>query len=157
MKTIFAFVIIVIAAITLSACNKLPPEQAETQNRQTAKASPVPDQNEAANIKATFTIVTNGLTRNFSAKMYHNLSLDVFIESTDPSQVIVKKKGVAWDDFFKTLPMQLTKDCLTTGTKEKFCTGENGTLRFYLNDKEDPGLLDKEIKEGDQALIQFSS
>lgn len=155
MRTSFAFVIIVIAAITLSACNKLPPKQAETQNSQTAKASPVPDQNEAANIKATFTIVTNGLTRNFSAKMYHNLSPEVYIESTDPSQVHIKKKGTTWDNFFKTLPMQLTKECLVTGTKETFCTGENGTLRFYINDIEDKDLLDKEIKEGDKAQIQF--
>jgi hypothetical protein len=38
--------------------------------------------------------------------------------------VHVRKAGVIWSDFFKTLPMELTKDCLITGTKQTFCIGE---------------------------------
>ncbi|MBI2594487.1 hypothetical protein HYW39_02195 [Candidatus Curtissbacteria bacterium] len=113
-------------------------------------------QDQEVDIKATFTIITNGITRNFNAKMYQNLSTDVYIEASNPTIVYVKKKGATWDDFFTTLPMTLTKDCLTTGTKETFCTGQGGTLRFYLNDNEDKDLLDGEIKDADKVLIQFS-
>lgn len=112
-------------------------------------------QNEKVNIKASFAIITGNITRSFKAEKYHNQSPDVFIESLDPNIVHVKKIGITWDDFFKTLPMKLTKNCLTTGDAETLCSGKGGTLKFYLNDIETPYLLDKEIRDRDKALIKF--
>lgn len=155
MKNFLILAVIAIVSITFFALNKAQEKPTGSPNLQPTQATPIPAQNEEVNLKASFTIVTNGLTRNFSAKMYHNLSPDVYIESTNPSVVYVKKESTTWDDFFKTLPMQLTKECLITGTKETFCTGQNGTLRFYLNNVEDKNLLDKEVEEGDNALIRF--
>lgn len=106
---------------------------------------------------AGFAIFTNGAFRVFTATMYHNLSKDVFIKADNPNKVYVKKEGVTWDGFFKTLPMRLTKDCLTTGTKQAFCTDNNGKLRFYLNGKEDKEALDKAIANGDRLLISFGN
>ena len=106
---------------------------------------------------AGFAIFTNGTFRVFTASMYHNLSKDVFIQTDDPNIVRVKKSGVTWDDFFKTLPFKLTKDCLTTGTKQTFCTNDNGKLRFYLNGKEDTSALDKQIARGDKLLVSYGN
>lgn len=107
--------------------------------------------------QATFLIFTNGSLRDFSASKYHNLSKDVYIASENPNIVYVKKKGITWNDFFKTLPMKVTSDCLTTGTGQKFCTNENGSLKFFLNGKRDDDLLSKEIKNGDKALITYGN
>lgn len=114
--------------------------------------------------KASFAIFTHGTFRVFTASMYHNLSPDVFIQSDNPNIVHVKKPGLTWDDFFKTLPFKLTRDCLKTGTGETFCTrstssGQAGTgeLKFYLNGVKDASLLDKIINAGDQALISFGN
>ena len=115
-------------------------------------SSPV---SENVDIKANFTIITGGITRSFKADKYHNQSADVYIESSDPTIVHVKKTGISWDDFFKTLPMRLTYDCLITGDGETFCDGKGGTLKFYLNDVETPDILDKEIKAGDKTIIKF--
>lgn len=112
---------------------------------------------EAVDYKASFAIFTNSTFRIFTAPMYHNLSFDVFIESINPNIVHVKKADIIWDDFFKTLPMKLTKDCLITGTGQTFCTGETGTLKFYLNGEKVDDLLDLEIQNDDQALISFGS
>lgn len=112
---------------------------------------------EKVNITASFTIITDRVTRSFKAGKYHNKSPDVFITSGDPSIVYVKKRGITWNDFFKSLPMKLTKECLTTGDGETFCDGKSGTLMFYPNDIEDKDLLDKEIKQGDSILIKFTS
>ncbi len=107
------------------------------------------------NLSAGFAIFTNGTFRIFTAPMYHNLSKEVFIEADNPNIVHVRKSGLTWDDFFKTLPIKLTKDCLTTGTKQMFCTSENGTLQFYLNGRKDQNALDKQIKKGDRLLVTY--
>jgi hypothetical protein len=51
--------------------------------------------------------------------------------------------------------MKLTKDCLTTGTGQVFCTGESGTLKFFINGAGDPNALEKEINEGDLLKVIF--
>ena len=115
------------------------------------------EESQEANITATFTIITDRITRSFVNPKYHNKSEDVFITSTDPTQVHVMKTGIKWSDFFATLPMKITKDCLITGDGETLCNGEQGTLTFYLNDVEDKDLLDREIEQDDKILIQFTS
>ena len=89
--------------------------------------------------------------------MYHNRSNDVFIQADNPNIVHIKKAGVTWGDFFKTLPFKLTKDCLTTGTKETFCTNKRGTLRFYLNGIKQDNALDQKIQKGDQLLVTYGN
>ena len=130
-------------------------------NSQSSKISnPVPTPtptflDEKINLKASFTIITGNIIRSFKAEKYHNQSSDVYIQSDDPTTIHVKKAGVTYDDFFKTLPMKLTSDCLVAGDGETLCSGSSGTLKFYLNDTETPDLLEKQIKEGDKALIKF--
>lgn len=106
---------------------------------------------------ASFAIFTNGTFRIFSASMYHNLSEDAYIGSSSPNIVNVKKAGITWDDFFKTLPMKLSRDCLTTGTGQTFCTGTGGTLKFYLNKTLNQNALERTINNGDQLLVTFGS
>lgn len=110
---------------------------------------------ENVDYKASFAIFTNGTFRVFTAPMYHNLSEDVFIQADNPNVIRVKKAGTTWDDFFRTLPFKLTKACLTTGTGETFCSGENGQLKFYLNGEKTDNLLEQTIQNGDRALITF--
>lgn len=112
---------------------------------------------EPVNYYAGFAIFTNGIKRNFSAAMYHNLSKDVFINASNPDIVSVKKRGVTWDDFFKTLPFGLTHYCLTTGSGELFCTSERGTLKFYLDGIKAEDLLSREIQDGNRVLISYGS
>lgn len=120
------------------------------------------------NIQASFAIFTNGTLREFTDSKYHNRSVDVFITrrlkaplitSENPNIVYVKKKGVTWNDFFKTLPspMKLTPECLTTGIGQQFCTDENSSLKFFLNGKREDNLLSKEIRHKDQALITYGN
>lgn len=119
--------------------------------------TPTPQTQETVEAKAAFAIFTNGTFRIFSASMYHNLSEDAYIDSSNPNIVNVKKAGITWNDFFKTLPMKLSRDCLTTGTRQTFCTGTGGTLKFYLNGTKDQNALERTINNGDQLLVTFGS
>ena len=117
--------------------------------------SKLEDSQKEANIAAAFEIYTNGAKRIFTDPKYHNLSADVYITAQDPSIIYVKKEAITWDDFFKTLPMNLSKDCLVTGTKQTFCTGENGILRFYINGAENRDTLDLVIQNQDNLTVKF--
>ena len=105
--------------------------------------------------RASFTIFTNGTLRIFTDPRYHDLSSDVYIESPNSNIVNVKKARITWDDFFKTLPMKLTSDCLTTGTGQVFCTNETRTLKFYLNEQLDAAALSRVINPGDKLLVSY--
>lgn len=107
--------------------------------------------------KAAFAIFTNGTFRIFTASMYHNLSEDVYITAENPNVVILKKQGITWGEFFETLPFELTYDCLTTGTKQTFCTNANKSLKFFINGKRDDATLGTEIKDGDKLLVTYGS
>lgn len=107
--------------------------------------------------KANFKIITNGTTRIFTDSKYHNQNEYVFIEKIDPSIVIVKKENIKWSDFFNSLPspMKLTKECLTTGTGQGFCTNESKKLYFFLNGNETSNVIDLVIKNNDNLLIEY--
>ncbi len=123
----------------------------EISNNQIAK-----DQ-ESLSHEATFAIYTNGTFRIFTSAMYHDLSEDVYITSANPNLVHVKKKDLTWNDFFKTLPFKLTKDCLTTGTGETFCSGKDEELKFYINGNKNPDALEEIVGEGDMLLVSFGN
>lgn len=128
----------------------------ETQTTQSPAATTNLSPQEV-NYSASFAIFTNGTFRIFTNPMYHNLSKDVYIEASNPNIVYIKKSEITWNDFFRTLPLKLTKECLTTGTKQTFCTDTQGTFKFYLNGKEDTDALDKKIKQGDELLVTYGS
>ena len=107
------------------------------------------------NYQVPFEIYTLGTRRDFTASRYHNLDEKVFISPEDTNFVQVRAGGVTWGDFFETLPMELTPECLVTGTGQEFCDGEGGNLRFYVNGVAEGNFLEREIKEGDTALIVF--
>lgn len=125
-------------------------KESPTPTESTAKQDEVP-------YTAAFAIFTNGLKRTFTASMYHNQSDDVYITPDNPEVVHVERMSLTWSDFFSTLPFTLSKECLTTGTGQTFCTGRNGTLRFYLNGELTPDALDLLITNGDQLLITFGN
>lgn len=104
---------------------------------------------------ASFAIYTHGTFRVFTSKMYHNKSAEIYIEGTNPNVILVKKPAATWEDFFNTLPMKLTNECLTTGTKETFCTGDSGTLKFYINEQKVENFVNQKIEDGDRSLITF--
>ncbi len=121
-------------------------------------SQPVPEPSnlpEIIDFTAGFEIYTNGTKRIFNQDMYHNQSADVYLTSNNPSTIHIKKRGITWDDFFKTLPFSVTNNCLVTGTKQTFCTTVTQKLRFYLNEIENSDVLGLEIKEGDFLKIVY--
>jgi hypothetical protein len=144
-------IVLVLLLIKVASINQTQPTKISVSQT----PSPTLEVTRDVNYEARFAIYTNGTKRIFTNSMYHNLSKDVYIEASDPSIVHVKKDGVIWMDFFMTLPLKLDKDCLTTGTKETFCSTPKATLKFYLNGVRNDKFLFEKIKDGDLALISY--
>lgn len=104
---------------------------------------------------AHFLIFTDGTRRVFTDSRYHNLSSDIYISPEKPNSVMVNKANITWDGFFATLPMKLTKDCLTTGTGQNFCSNNSRQLMFYINGESAPDALSRPINPGDRLLVSF--
>jgi hypothetical protein len=104
---------------------------------------------------ARFEIYTNGTKRIFTDSKYHRQSADIYIENPDPHLMYVKKPNLTWNDFFKTLPFSVKKECLVTGTKQTFCNTETKRLYFYLNGQEEPDALDKVILANDSLRVEY--
>lgn len=155
-KKAFLVLIFIISA-SLAGCkkqvsvNQIPPQQPNTETPSVNTGNPNQE------IQASFAIFTNGTFRIFTAAMYHNQSADVFIESSNPNVIQVKKPGTTWGGFFSTLPFKLSDTCLTTGTGQNFCTNGSGTLKFFINGEFKPNALGLEIKKGDKLLITYGT
>lgn len=108
-------------------------------------------------ITARFEIYTNGIKRVFNLPMYHGQSETVYIESSDSNLIYVKRSNTSWNDFFSTLPFSLSKECLITGNKEKFCNTDIRKLRFFLNGAEFFDILDNEIMDNDVLEIIYGT
>lgn len=155
---IITLVILVIGAISMFAYNRRAPELQLTQAEPVvAEMTPTTNTPEQTDYTASFGIVTNGTQRIFTSETYHHQSPDVYIELPDPSIVYVKAPNITWDMFFKTLPFTVEKDCLITGTKQTFCSNESGTLRFFVNEVEDPNTLDRVIQPDDVLEIRYGA
>jgi len=154
---IIKIAILVLIGIALVGIFALTKTKSSPQTASTNPKTPQSSPNLTADYTASFAIYTKGTFRVFTSPKYHGLSQDVFIQKDNPNVVHVKKPQITWGDFFKTLPMELTKDCLTTGTKETFCTGNNGALKFYINGQKMDNFLQETINPEDKALISFGN
>ncbi len=108
-------------------------------------------------IKAYFSIYTNNTFRIFDSAMYKNQNKDIFIPADSSNKIIIKKENQKWSDLFATLPMKLTKDCLTTGTKQVFCNNSISSLKFYINGKKEENALDMVIGNDDKLLVTYGA
>lgn len=126
-----------------------PPEIVSTQTTEPAAST------SSENFEAKFEIYTLGTKRQFGNAMYLGQSEDAYLTSDDPSVVHVEKSGITWQEFFDTLPFQIDKECLHTGTSQTFCTDKDGTLKFFLNGDETSNALSAPIMPGDSLVVRY--
>lgn len=108
-------------------------------------------------IQARFLIYTNGTKRILFAKKYLMQWQDAFLRTDNPSIIHVRARGVRWDDFFYSIPIDINQTCLYISDKQQFCSKGANELKFYLNGEKAPNLLSREIHDGDRALFTYGS
>lgn len=106
---------------------------------------------------AKFLIYTNGTQRILTGKKYILQWPDAFLTNTEPTHVRVARQGVTWNEFFQSIGVQMNSSCLVLSELQQFCENHKSNLKFYLNGKKDPDVLNKEIHDGDLLLVSYGA
>lgn len=152
-KQILTLAILALLGAGVYSLRRLPSAPAPTPSP-ASSATVAP---ESVSLEAAFLIFTRGTRRDFTDARYHNLSPAVYLTADNPAIVHVRSAPATWQQFFDTLPMQLSAECLVTGTKQTFCSDDSVTLKFYLNGTADPQALTRKIGAGDRLLVTYGT
>lgn len=112
-------------------------------------------QSQTSDYSAGFAVFIHNSFQNFSDPGFYNRSEELFIQAPNPNIISVKKNGKKWGDFFRTLPITITKNCLTMRAGQNYCTGQGGELKFYVNGVKTEDIEEKLILPGDTLLITY--
>jgi len=94
--------------------------------------------NTEVHVHADFAVYMNGNKLDFSQTEYqssvgHEKDEHVHLHDGDGKVVHRHAEGVTFAKFLKSIGYELTNDCFTTDTGERYCTNASSTLGFYVN------------------------
>lgn len=78
----------------------------------------------------------------------------IHLEASNGYVIHRHSTGIKLGYFFDTLNLGLSQDCFTFDGNE-FCSNEDYTLKFYINEKKVDNITDYLIMEGDLILISY--
>jgi len=94
---------------------------------------------------------------DFSAPAYQIKSSWIHFEGRDGSTVHKHATGVTLGYLFETLALGLDDQCFVFQDGRSFCTNEDYSLKFFVNDKQTSDIRDLEITEDDRILITYGA
>ena len=94
---------------------------------------------------------------DFSAPAYQIKSAWIHFEGNDGTTIHKHATGVTLGYLFKTLTLGLDDQCFEFQDGRSFCTNEDYSLRFFINDEEVSDVRDYEITEDDMVLISYGA
>lgn len=124
------------------------------------KAPIVQTSEDKYHIHADFKVYVNGKAMDFTQSKYQSTEekeLNEYIHLHDGNGDIihVHKKGIRLGEFFDSLGIKFSSECLVLDTGESYCGSEDQLLKFYVNGKEN-NLYDKyEPQDLDRILIVY--
>ena len=98
-----------------------------------------------------------GDTFDFSAPAYQIKSSWIHFEGRDGSTIHKHATGVTAGFLFDTLNIGLDDQCYVFPDGKSFCTNEDYTLKFFINEEQVPDIRDYEIMDDDKILIIFGA
>ncbi len=94
---------------------------------------------------------------DFSAPAYQIKSAWIHFEGNDGTTIHKHATGVTLGYLFNTLSLGLDDQCFEFQDGRNFCTNEDYSLRFFINDEEISDVRDYEITEDDMVLISYGA
>jgi hypothetical protein len=94
---------------------------------------------------------------DFSAPAYQIKSAWIHFEGNDGTTIHKHATGVTLGYLFDTLALGLDEQCFEFQDGRSFCTNEDYSLRFFINEEEVSDVRDYEIAEDDRVLISYGA
>ena len=111
----------------------------------------------SAHEHASITVRIFGDEFDFTKPEFQLQSRFIHLENFDGYVIHRHSKDVTIGYLFETLNLGLLSDCIVFADGTKFCSNEDYTLKFYINEKKVGDLRDYLIFEGDLILISYGS
>ncbi len=96
-----------------------------------------------------------GDTFGFDGPSFQIKSPWIHFEGRDGSTIHKHATGVTLEYLFNSLSIGLDDQCYVFPDGKSFCTQEDYTLNFFINDEQVEDIRDYEITEGDRILISY--
>ena len=81
----------------------------------------------------------------------------IHLENSNGHVIHRHSNGATLGYLFETLNIELRSDCIIFNGETKFCSNEDYSLKFYINEKKVDDLRDYQILNGDLILISYGS
>ena len=94
---------------------------------------------------------------DFSSPAYQIKSSWIHFEGADGNTIHRHSSGVKMGYLFGTLGLGLTDECFVFKDGRDFCTNEDYSLKFYINHRQEDGILDHIGQESDRILISYGN
>jgi len=109
----------------------------------------------SAHEHASILVMIFGEEFDFTKPQFQLQSPYIHLENSNGHVIHRHSKDVTIGYLFETLNLNLFQDCFVLHDGTKFCSNEDYTLKFYINDKEVQDLSGYLIVEGDLILISY--
>ncbi len=111
---------------------------------------------------ANFLVMANGKALDFSKQEYQStetkeLNDDEHLHNSRGGIMHTHKENQTWQEFFKSLGMELTDQCFSESAKQKYCSGGGKTLSLILNGTTLTQWENMPINDLDRLLINYGS
>jgi len=94
---------------------------------------------------------------DFTLERFQLQSSFIHLENNNGYVIHRHSVGVTIGYLFQTLNLGLTQDCFVFHDGKEFCSNDDYTLKFYINEKQVDGLRDYLIIDGDFILISYGA
>jgi len=98
-----------------------------------------------------------GDTFDFASPAFQIKSSWIHFEGNDGSTIHKHATGVELGYLFDTLSIGLDDQCFIFPDGKSFCTNDDYTLKFFINEEQVEDIRDYEIMEDDRILILFGA
>ncbi len=109
----------------------------------------------SAHEHASITVKIHDDPFDFTQERFQLQSPFIHLENNNGYVIHRHSQGVTLGYLFQTLNLQVSKDCFIFDDGRKFCTNDNYSLKFYINDRQVDDIRDYLIFDGDYILISY--
>jgi hypothetical protein len=111
----------------------------------------------SAHEHAAFAIKINGKQIDFSQPKYQVQSRLIHVEGGDGTTLHRHATGVPFDEFIKSVNMNIENGCFTLDDGNQYCNNEVNKLRFFINGNETESINNYVLNPNDRILVIYGN